>query len=273
MSINEILAALNLDSSEIKCYLKLLQAGPETAGKLSRKIGIARTSLYGVLGRLIEQGLISESLYQGKKLFIAEPPEKITLLFGRQIEELKNYQDKFKEVLPILKKNTAKKLMRPKLEMLEGATGLQSVLKDMLLYYDLQTFALWPIKSMLKALSPEYFRYLNKERIRNNLYTRAIWPSDHGIDLKSHPYLGVGKEFKREIRIAPSSVVFSMGYWCYGSKTAFISSQKENIGFLIDSEELAQTLAAQFEVLWQQAQPLLVNSKDTDSFLKELDRY
>ncbi len=273
MTLSEILTALDLDTAESSCYAFLLRNGATSVGKLSRKIGIPRSSLYGFLDRLCKRGLVGESLDQGVKLFIAEPPEKISLLFGKRIEELQDYQQKFRKILPDIKKSNSSKLIPPRLEKFEGTEGLQGVLKDMLLFYDLETFALWPIKNMLEVLSPEFFRYLNKERIRNNLYTRAIWPFNHGVSLKSHPYLGIGKKFKREIRVAPEHVNFPMGYWSYGRKTAFISSQKESFGFLIDSEELSQTLKGQFEILWKMSFPLVVNDKDTESFLLELDRY
>ncbi len=271
--IESIFEALNLDSAAASSYLFLLRNGATSAGKMARKIGIPRSSLYGILGRLSQHGLVGESLEGGIKLFIAEPPEKISLLFGRRLEELNNVQEQFRNILPELSRQNNSRLISPRLEMFEGSEGLQSVLKDMLLYYELQTFALWPIDNMLDILSPDFFRYLNKERIKNNLYTRAIWPHNHSVKLKTHPYLGVGQKFKREIRVAPANIDFPMGYWSYGRKTAFISSRKESFGFLIESEELSQTLKAQFEILWQISVPLEVNHKDTNAFIQELERY
>lgn len=273
MKLDEILRGLGLDTAEIDTYSFLLMHGPTGAGQLAGKVGLARSSLYGVLNRLCERGLISESLDEKTKIFIAEPPDKLGLIFGRKIEALAELREEFRKILPDLKKNNKRILLKPRLEMLRGAEGLQSVLKDMLLYHDLQTFALWPIRSMLKVLSPEFFRYLNKERILNNLYTRAIWPADHGVNLKSHPYLGVGEGFKREIRVAPAGVEFPMGYWSYGRKTAFISSEKESFGFLIESDELSLTLKAQFDPLWNISTPLQSRREDTEMFLEELTRY
>jgi HTH-type transcriptional regulator, sugar sensing transcriptional regulator len=273
MTLDAILKALDLDELEANTYHLLLRYGSVTAGELTRKMGIPRSSLYGVLHRLCEHGLVGESLEQGTKTFTAEPPDKINLLFGKRIEQLTDYQQQFRKLLPELKKKNSSTALRPRLEMFEGAEGLQGVMKDMLLYYDLETFALWPIKNMLEVLSPEFFRYLNKERIKNNLYTRAIWPANHGVDLRTHPYLGVGPKFKREIRVAPEGIDFPMGYWSYGRKTAFISSQKESFGFLIDSEELSETLKVQFQALWKISIPVPVNEKDTAVFLKELERY
>ena len=273
MTLEQVLEALELDQLERDIYQTMLRYESVTAGELARKMGVPRSSLYGALHRLCERGLVGESLRQKIKIFVAEPPDKINLLLGKRIEQLADYQQQFRSILPELKKRSKARALKPRLEMFEGAEGLQGVLKDMLLYYDLETFAFWPIKNMLEVLSPEFFRFLNKERIKNNLYTRAIWPARHGIDLKIHPYLGVGPKFKREIRVAPAGIDFPMGYWSYGRKTAFISSQKESFGFLVESEELSLMLKVQFDTLWQISKPLKVNDKDTEVFIKELQTY
>ena len=90
-------------------------------------------------------------------------------------------------------------------------------------------------------------------------------------DIKKHPYLGVGEEFKREIRVAPREVSFSMGYWMYGNKAAFISSRKESWGFIIESAEFTEMLRTQFEVLWKLSKPIQADKRDAEIFLRELE--
>src|ERR1051326_2842980 len=173
--IENILKTLNFDEDEIKTYLLLLELGAVTAGQLAKKLGVPRSSLYGFLKRLENHGLITESRKRGVKLFASEDPEKINLLFSQQIEALQKGQEDFKQVLPSLKRS-GEKFVNPKLQIFEEQEGLQQALKDMLLYYDLETLALWPQKKMVEMLSGEFFRYHNKERIKNRLSVRAIWP-------------------------------------------------------------------------------------------------
>jgi isopropylmalate/homocitrate/citramalate synthase len=90
------------------------------------------------------------------------------------------------------------------------------------------------------------------------------------VEIKNHPYFGSGKEFKREIKIAPKEIDFTMGYWIYGNKTVFISSQKESFGFILESVEFAQMLKAQFKVMWQMSKTLAINPDDVKSFVTEL---
>ena len=271
--MQNILAVLGVNDEETKTYLSLLETGESTASALAKRLGIPRPSIYGFLKRLRDKGLVRESQKSGVARFAAENPDKINLLFEREKELLTVTQDAYKKLLPELSQKHAAKFVNPRLQLFEGAEGLKKVLNDMLLYRDMETQAFWPIKKMVEVLGADFFRYHNKERIKSNLYTRAIWPDRETVDIKNHPYLGVGEDFKREIRIAPKEVDFSMGYWIYGAKAAFISSRKESFGFILESAEFVETLLAQFEILWRLSKPLKVQVADTKSFLEELERY
>ncbi len=270
--LEQILQSLNFDQDEIKTYLLLLELGPVTAGQLAKKMGTPRSSLYGFLKRLEGRGLVIESQHHGIKTFTAENPEKINLLFSQNIEALQKNQIDFSTLLPTLKRG-GEKLINPKFQIFEGKEQLQSALKDMLLYYDLTTVAFWPQKKMVEMLEGSFFRYHNKERIKNRLSVRAIWPQSQVVDVQKHPYFGTGPKFKREIRIAPTKVQASMGYWIYGNKTVFISSQKESFGFILESSEFSLMLQAQFEVLWEQSTPLHALPPESETFIEQLGTY
>ncbi len=271
--MDTILASLGISPEESRIYLYLLDSKEVSASAVARSLGIPRPSIYGLLKKLSEKGLMKESQRNGIKVFSAEQPEKINLLFEKQKELLVSNQDAYKKLLPELQKKETIRFNNPKLQLFEGTEGLKKILNDMLLYRNKETQAFWPIKKMVEVLGPDFFRYHNKERIKNNLYTRAIWPRREAVDIKAHPYLGVGSEFKREIRIAPLEVSFSMGYWIYGNKVAFISSRKESFGFILESAEFAQMILTQFEIIWKQSTSLRVSKDDTQSFLEELERY
>ncbi len=254
----QIFTALNMSEDETKTYSALLEMGGGTASALAQKVGKPRPSLYGFLSRLHEKGLVTQTVKSGVKLFIAEPPAKIMLLFQERIDSLREQQKRYERLLPDLTHTPSTAFLNPKFHLYEGEGGLKHVLKDMLLYRDIETYAFWPIKAMIDVLSPEFFRYHNTERIKNNIRTRAIWPKHQVVDIRSHPYLGVGEEFKREIRIAPEEINFSMGYWIYTNKVAFIASRNESFGFIIESRELVEMLRAQFEVVWRLSELVIV---------------
>jgi sugar-specific transcriptional regulator TrmB len=269
--LEKILCEIGLNQSEIDIYCLLLQAKQMKASQISQKLRIPRSTIYGHLEKLKNLGLLRETyMHNGTKIFNIYSPEKISLLLEEKYTKIHQYSSEFAEILPSLLKKTDGKSIRPSFELFQGEDQLREALRDMLFNENIHTLAVWPIKNMLDILSPSFFNYLNKIRIKNNLYTRAIWSRNQTVDVSKHPYLGVGNEFRREIRIAPKYIDFEMGYWIYGNKVVFISSLKENFGFAIQSAELANLLSTQFEILWKLSKPMQVDSTQTSQFLRSI---
>jgi len=274
MTIQHLLKDLGLKDPEIRLYMALLDSGPLLAGDLAKRLSLPRASLYGFLGHLLEQGLIAQSLTaSGVKQFDAESPAKIVLMLDQRIDALKEKRERYQTILAAAERHQLRRRIKPTFQLYEGSEGVKNILRDSLLYHDLESEAFWPAKVMTETLSPELFAYFNKHRIKNNFSIRAIWPPSQVADLEAHPYLGTGKGFKREIRVAPKGVDFPLGYWIYGHRVAFVSSYKESIGFVIESTELAETLRASFDFMWRASKPLKVTAKQqaaTDRFLREI---
>ncbi len=263
---------LGLSSDQVNAYLALFEHGPLTASAFARELHVPRSSVYGLIKELEHFGVVSETSVDGVKQVRAVTPEALNQLFQEKIDQLTHAQHEFSALAPALRDRQASSLVTPTFQLFRGEAELRHALKDLLLYANLETFAFWPIREMLAVLSPDFFRYLNTVRIRSNLYTRAIWPVDQVVNLDEHPYLGTGDGFKREIRIAPQGVSFSLGYWSYGNKVVFISSQKEQTGFIVESAELVATLKAQFDLIWQHSKPLISTATKPAQFLAEFER-
>lgn len=268
--IFELLGELGFEKGEVQAYTTLLQSGPLAVATLGKRLGVPRTTVYTMLERLRGRGLVRESTRKGLKIFLAEPPDSLNHIFSQRLMALEKAQSEFSKILPDLRAKRVHAATAPRLTVMDGTEGLQSLLRDMLLYSDIQTCSVWPIKKMMEVLSPEFFHLHNKIRIQRNIYTRAVWPKNESVSIRKHPFMGWGKEFKREVRIAPESMNYFLGYWIYANKVAFLSSAREGYGFIIQSEELAQTLTAQFELLWQASAPLEFDKKDVNDFLKEV---
>jgi sugar-specific transcriptional regulator TrmB len=248
--LEQLLARLGLDAGEQKTYLELLESGPSSAGSLSRRSGVNRGTQYLFLKRLIQKGFVTQTVKRRLQLFSAKEPRALVPMYEEKIGQLQQDYEQYKKILPGLLDQKPHRQLLPKFEIFEGVEGLKNVLKDMLLYRDMETQAYWPIKKMLELLGEDFFREHNKKRIANNLFTRAIWPATEVVSSKDYPYLGSGKAFKREIRIAPKEISFRMGYWIYGNKVAFLSSRKESFGYIIESREFVEMLLSQFEIIW-----------------------
>ena len=268
--LEKILSALDISYDERKVYLYLLNGGETSAGELARKIGFARPTLYDLLRKMRDKGVVGQSMRHGVRSYTAEAPHKLNQMLGNKIKELQERQTQLQKMLPLLEARRAKKFLAPRYQFFDGAEGLKNVIMDMLLYRDLTTYAFWSIKSAMNLLTPDFFRFHNIERIRNRLYVRAIWPSNQAVNIRRYPFLGGGEGFCREIRIAPPDVDASMGYWIYGNKVAFLSSATECYGWIIESRECAEMMTRQHQFLWKASQQLTTNADDVREFLTQV---
>ena len=270
MNIEDIFQTLGLKGEETRTYLCLMETGTMSAGKLAKYLGTARPSVYGYLERLKKIGLVNESQRSGVKVFIPENAEKLRQIYRRKIDSLQKKEQELDRIIPELKKRTGMTLMRPQMQFFEGRDGSENALMDMLSYKNINTIAFWPIKAAIDATSEDFFWFHNKTRIQNNMSVDAIWPPNQSVHVKRYPFMGVGKDFKREVRLSPEDIEASMGYWIYADKVLFTSSNAERVSFIIDSAELVQMMSAQHRVIWNISKPISPKQEEMMPFLDDL---
>jgi len=268
--LNSIFKKINLTSKEAEIYESLLVNGASTAGNLSKKTGISRSSLYGYLYSLAGKGLVEQNQQHEVKFWEAAEPEKIGQLIDKEMAEAKSVQQQFANLLPSLLKKQSYDSVLPKIRYFEGIDEVKYAYKDPLLGSNIKSFAFWPIRDMLNVLGDKLFIELHRERIQKKIHLQVVWPANQVVDIKKKTFLGVGKPFYREIRKAPKDINASMGYWIYGNKVLFISSKKENFGFIVESNEFSRLMKSQFDLLWQSSTTIRADLKYTKSFLESV---
>ncbi len=267
--IDKRLSSIGLKEDETKTFIFLLENPAQTAGVIAKKTGLSRPSLYGYLKNLQEKGLVVQSQKDGVKVFSAVSKEKIELVFDQYIKEITDAKDAVQEAFSEIQKGN-KPISSPRLQIFEGKKEMQHLTRDLLLYKNIESQSYWPIKTMLETLGEDFFKEFNKERMKRNIHIDAIWPEKQTVDMKKYPFMGAGGDFLREIRIAPKEIDFSMGYWIYGSKVSFVSSQKSNFGFIIESKEFADMLASQFKIMWQLSKKKEVSKHESERLFNEM---
>ena len=269
--LNDLLNALDFKDEEVQTYLTLLDNGPSTAGALAKAMGMKRPSVYVYLERLVSGGLATQSSRRGVKLFIAEPGEKIRLLYKRRIEALKMREKSLDQILPQLEKRAALSFVRPQTQIFEGAGGVQNAMEDLLNYQDIKAYVIWPIASMIDVLTPDFLRYHNMVRIQRRITYNSIWERNQGEHYDVPNYLGTGPRYYREIRLAPNKFEFQMGVQFYANKVVFLSSRAESFAVMIESKEIFEVQLAQFLTIWDLAQPFPIDPQNAHLFFEEFD--
>ncbi len=246
--ISQLLSLFGLREIEIKLYEALFYGGEMGASELAKQAGISRTSVYDLITRLKDEGLIIESQKGGVAIFSVQPPEKLRLLLAEKEREFILAKSSLSRLqADYLKQN---KTARPKLQLFEGRQELRQMMKDLLLYRDMTVCAFWPVETITKFLTAEFMEEFHKRRAERNIFLKVIWSQNQILAIKKYPFLEDLTQ-KRQARVAPVDVDFSLGYSIYGNTVRFISSSKENFGFLVESAELATMMKSQWEVVWK----------------------
>lgn len=235
------LEKLGLTDKEAKVYLANLELGPAKIQDVAKKSKIKRTTVYVIIDSLMQKGLIS--FYQSKKTkkFVAEEPYKLSLL-------LKEKQDVLKKIMPQLEALVKKdKTERPEVRFYQGREGCLTILEETLEKASSEIFYLGSIDDIYKIITKDYdYAHYIPTRIAKKIKFKALLFQDEGsLKLKANE-----KKHLREIKFLPKTYFFSSSMFIFQDKIALISSEKELVGIVIKSQDLAEMECQKFRLLW-----------------------
>lgn len=238
--IEKELEKFGLDNKKAGVYLTVLELGEAKVYDIAKRVKLPRPTVYDILDKLSQMGLIS--FYEKRKVryYIAENPEKFLIL-------LENKANLFKHILPELRSRYNILEIKPKIHYYEGTDGIKTVLEDTLTASKKQLKSILSVVDLFEVPGRLYMDDYVKRRIEAGVRLKVIrskpkevgetWPTD--------------TKALRELRYAPDNMVFSMTMFIYDNKVSLISSKKENFGMIIESKELAWNMNHLFEALWQ----------------------
>lgn len=250
MDLSQALKYLDCNQSEINTFLAVLgQKSGTTVVQLSRALNLPRPTIYGHLNSLVKKGLVRKVLGEMGAKFYAENLEHITQIF----EEQSNHINQAKESLKINLETQDIPEYQPKFVVFDTQHAAELVFRDVVRTGEKETYWFWPVKEMIKVVPPETFLNFTKERLKRGIWLNVLWPERKSVDLEKNKFLGPPnpKESLRKVRILPGKLDYTMGYGIYGNKVAFISSQREHYGYVIDSKELSDTMRSHFNYFWK----------------------
>lgn len=243
MDIVQILTKLGFDEKEIRVYLIMLSLGPCPVRKIAQAAGINRGTTYDILKNLMKQGLVIFHHKEKHQHFFAEDPAHLGRHLDGRLEEMRHLKAKIELVLPELQSMYNRGGGKPVARYYEGASGIKSILKDVL-------------ETVGKLKQKEYYVYssaglrdflykgypkFTEERIKRGIVAKVIALGEGG---KEHP-LSERKWLTRDSG-APSYTLI------YDSKTAHITvdATKSPLGVVVEDKNIAHTHKIIFEHLW-----------------------
>jgi len=246
----EELQQLGLSNKEATLYLASLELGKAKASDLANYTGINRGTIYDVARTLFKHGLMG-SIQQGRiTYFVAHSPENF-------IEKMSENLKKAHELMPEIESVMRSKYHRPKLRFYEGVDGLKAIYGETLKCQSKKMLQFVSVKAVFESVGKEFAQEYVVKRIRRHIYLRAVNDQKGEIDDKKEGYSShTDAKLLRESRLAPASVNFPSIVMVYDDKVVFISTKKENFGFIIGSRESAAMMSSLFEIMWNISKPV-----------------
>ena len=244
--MEEELKLLGLSDVDVKVYLTLLQIGESSASDIAKHSNIPRTSVYDILERLEQEGLVSYIIKDFKKYFFAAEPKTI-------IQNLESTKDKITKILPELEKlknkNSYQKITT---EVYTGKKGIQTIL-GMILEDKSDLYVLGGSRKSTEIL-PFSMGHWHKERIKRKIKVRMIYNDIPSVkDSLKKPevktLLGIGKgwDYKFLHTDYPSPVMTVV----FGGYVVLINWEEDPSAILINDEVTAKTYKQYILNLWK----------------------
>lgn len=238
--LTHALIAFGFDDKETRLYLAGIELGEATVLELSRLTKLPRTTLYPVLESLCRRGYFRLKSIQGRKKFLANPPEMF-------VKHLADREAKFREILPLfdaLKGVTAESVGATIYEGSEGFKQFwQQIFRSGVKEYCLLTTGV----QMLDYVKEPYLKkQIIAERLKRGIRSRQLVVET----AESKKFVRQDVEQLRESRFLPPNTKLPATMLLFGNDVAFITTRKENSVILVTSGDTSITLRTMFELLW-----------------------
>jgi len=242
METLQALKKFGLTEKASKTYLASLELGESTASNIAIKSNLPRTLVYDLLEKLIGQGLISYTIKENKKYFLAASPKELTRI-------LKEKQNAITKVLPILENlQKIKGVKRPKVEIYEGKEGMKTMMNQVLTTCGREFWGFGSSRASWEII-PGFMEDWHKRRIKNKITMNVIYNNTKETRIKI-------KELKHTLKYtkikllpidfpSPTATVF------YADKVVLQSWTKDPFAVSIESEHMAENQKRYFKELWK----------------------
>lgn len=240
----DISRQLRLSEQDMQVYIALLELEAVSIRKIADKTGINRGTVYEILKRLVEEGLVSTRTTGKREYFVAESPERLFDMIRDKRKSLLEAQKIAETVVPALLAKSARPEGRPVVRYYEDDEGVVAILRDVLQtcrkmdepkYY---AYSSRPLRQYIYRKFPKF----TERRIAEGIAVNVIAVGEGG-----DPAPVSERKWLPEVRSGISSYTL-----IYGNKVAHISISSDftPYGVVIEDAGTASMQKLLFEQLW-----------------------
>lgn len=239
--MKSVLQKVGFSEEEAKIYLALLELGEGNLKEISIVSGIPRTSLYGYIGRLIDDGTVQQYMKRGKKVYIPLSPSELINITEKNTAFLKDSAHRLSQLAGAYPS-------KPKITYYEGSAGIKRIFKAIL--DEKRPFlAITSIDAMNDIVEYSFDEFIN-QRIKQHLPVKLITTrSSAALRLRE-----TDDAQYRTTRFIPHEYNFQTANYIFGDKVAIISLKHSRaLGTIIQDKAIAHTNQVYFDLIWKMA--------------------
>jgi sugar-specific transcriptional regulator TrmB len=235
---------LGMHEKKAAVYLACLELGAATAYLIAKKVGLKRPTVYDIANQLMREGLLHKSMRGNVRYFSPADPEKL-------IQLLKTKEKNIREVMPELQNLYNSPKSKPLIRYFEGKEGIIEMYEDSLR-------SCKKGDEILAYVGEDVLRHIPKtaedyvaRRIKRGIVLRGIYKNNPELA----KYLEKSQEQLRIARVlAEKDFPVNNETNIYKNKISIASYGTEMFGMIIESEEIARSQKAVFELAWKSAE-------------------
>ena len=235
----ESLRTLGLSEKEAKIYFVLLQLGPSTPYKMSKRSGLKRPTAYVIADELVEKGYAVKSPGD-RHTYIARPPEVI-------YEEREEQMLKAKKALPELQALKGGVADKPTVLYFEGKEGMkQALMYKVKELHDTEVVGFFANPDLSTEEAAQQAYEFNDYRIKHNIKVRGLLTEASKL-----------KDFEKYIKdetfipkFIPKDKYSSNASFEFYPNFVKILFFDTSVGVIIESPTVAKAMKQIFEMLW-----------------------
>lgn len=239
-----ILQKIGLNDKEAKVLLTLYEYGDQTAGLISKKSKVNRSTCYQILDNLKSKGLVSSYKKRDILFFHADDAQGLSQMLENKMDTVISQMKFLKDNIESLKALSASLGIKPKVKFYEGLEGVKKVYLDSLVENkDKEILAFFGKNFYTKELQNFITDVYLPRRLERNIKLKgiiesSIFASDDNSQLRERMPFQLDIEIELEMNI-------------FNDKVAFISySNQQYIAVVIEDAKIGQALRGMFKLMW-----------------------
>ncbi|MDD5252012.1 MAG: helix-turn-helix domain-containing protein [Patescibacteria group bacterium] len=257
--------ALGLTENELSFYLTLVKLGASPIQRVTKELGIFRSSGYVLAEALVRKGLVSQQRKKRGQVLVPEPPKALRRLLEKRETELAKTKEDIIADLPKLTTLFGRSQADPIIKVYEGVEGLKIVHDDIL--ETGETMYCYPrLDTAVQVLPVEFQMDFIQKRVERGIKAVGITlqtPVSKLIVEKSKAVgnsAGVGPKALREMRVLPDHLqeAISGEKIIYGNKVAYLTYDRKIMAVVIEHPEIVAVERKHFDILWRVSLPWII---------------